>query len=343
MERLLMKKVAILGPRNAGLIDAPDPKPVKDWALVKVHSTPMCTEYGMFLGGRPAQYMGHEAAGEVVEIAQPCRVNVGDRVVVQPQYPCGKCQLCVTGDFIHCQNNHNFDQFTGGPEGKATYAQYILKPSWLLSPIPDDVSYDYGSLAVCALGPSYEAFKKMGVRAYDNVLITGLGPVGLGAVVNARFLNARVIGVDLEPWRQTRAAQMGAEAVLDPRNEDILDQIRGLTNGIGVDYALDCSGNVNAERLCIDATRRRGKVAYVGECGAQLSIRVSPDLIRKGLTVMGSWHYNLGGAQDIMRIVQRSDLIELLISHRFPMSKIQEAFETSASKQCAKIILHPWE
>ena len=341
-----MKRVAITGKREAGLIDVPDPKPVEDWALVKIHATPMCREDYAFIGGSQGQVRpvhGHEAAGEVVEVAQPCSVEVGDRVVVQPQYPCGECQLCVTGDYIHCQNNHNFHQFTGGTEGSATYAQYILKPSWLLSPIPDDISYDYGSLACCGLGPSYGAFQRMGLKPYDTVLITGLGPVGLGAVVNARFRNARVIAVDPEPWRQTRAAQMGAEAVLDPNDEGTLDHIRSLTNGAGVDYALDCSGNVNAERLCVDAAKRLGTVAFVGECGADLPLRASPDLIRKGLTVMGSWHYNLGGVKHIMEVLRRSDLIELLISHRFPFTNVQEAFETSASKQCAKIILHPWE
>ncbi len=338
-----MKKAVILGERKAGLVEVPDPVPKEDWALVKIHATPMCTEYKGFVAGRQSQFLGHEAAGEVVAVAQPCKVKPGDRVVVMPQYPCGKCELCVAGDYIHCEHNYNFEKFTGSPEGRATYAQYILKPSWLLPAIPDGVSYEKASLAVCGLGPSFGAFETMGLSAFDTVLITGLGPVGLGGVVNARFRGARVIGVDSVPYRAERAKQMGAEEVLDPRDENLVARIRELTDGRGVDCSLDCSGTVAAQRTCIEATRRKGKVAFVGECGQELPIRVSPDLIRKGLTIIGSWHYNLNLFPKLMKVIQESPIADLLISHVFPMSRVEEAFEVSASHECAKIILKPWE
>ncbi len=338
-----MKTAAILGEREAGLVEVPDPRAKEDWALVKVHATPMCNEYHAFERGSVTQSLGHEAAGEVVEVAQPGRVEVGDRVVVMPQYPCGKCALCVSGEYIHCVDGPNFEEFVGSPVGAATYAQYLLKPSWLLPKVPDGVSYDDASLACCALGPSYGAFHSMGLSAYDTVLITGLGPVGLGAIVNARFLGARVLAVEAVPYRAELATKMGAVTVLDPQETDLLEAIKELTGGLGVDCALDCSGNLRAERLCIDATRRRGKVGYVGQCGDELAIRVSPDLIGKGLTMLGAWHYNLAGFPDIMRVIQDSPLIDSLVTHVIPMSRIQEAFEISASHACGKIILRPWE
>ena len=338
-----MKKAMILGERKAELVEVPDPQPKENWVVVKIHAAPMCAEYKGFVAGREAAYLGHEAAGEVVAVAQPGRVEVGDRVVVMPQYPCGKCALCVAGDYIHCEHSYNFAEHVGTREGSATYAQYILKPDWLLPPIPDGVSYEHASLACCGLGPSFGAFQAMNVGAFDTVLITGLGPVGLGAVVNARFRGARVIAVESIPYRVERARQMGAFAVLDPRDERTLPRIRELTNGVGVDCALDCSGTVPAERLCIDATRRKGKVAYVGECNSDLSIRVSPDMIRKGLTIIGSWHYNLSYFPMVMKVIQESPIIDLLVSHVVPMSEIQAAFELSASNQTAKVILKPWE
>jgi L-iditol 2-dehydrogenase len=338
-----MKQAVILGERQAALKEVPDPRPKEDWVLVKVHAAPMCAEYKGFVAGRAADRLGHEAAGEVVAVAQPGRVKEGDRVVVMPQYPCGRCVLCVAGDYIHCESDSDFARFTGSAEGSATMAQYLLKPDWLLPPIPDGVSYERASLACCAVGPSFGAFQAMGLSAFDTVLITGLGPVGLGAVVNARFRGARVIAVESVPWRVERARQMGAASVLDPRSADPAGQIRELTGGRGVDCALDCSGNVLAERLCIDATRRKGKVAFVGECGEELAIRVSPDMIRKGLTLIGSWHYNLSDFPYVMKVIQESPLIDLLVSHVLPMSRIQEAFELSASHETAKIILKPWE
>jgi L-iditol 2-dehydrogenase len=344
-----MKQAVILGERQAALKDVPDPQPREDWVVVKVHAAPMCAEYKTFVAGHATDRLGHEAAGEVVAVAgggpghRPGRVKEGDRVVVMPQYPCGKCSLCVAGDYIHCEDNADVARFTGTPEGSATMAQYLVKPAWLLPPIPEGLSYERASLACCALGPSFGAFQAMGLSAFDTVLITGLGPVGLGAVVNARFRGAHVIAVEPVAWRGERARQMGAACVLDLRAVDPLAQIRELTSGRGVDCALDCSGNVQAERLCIDATRRKGKVAFVGECNDTLGIRVSPDMIRKGLTLIGSWHYNLSYFPSVMKVIQESPLIDLLVSHVLPMSRIQEAFELSASHETAKIILKPWE
>lgn len=338
-----MKKVVILGERSAGLVEVPDPQPKEDWVVVKVHAAPMCTEYKSFESGNRVEFLGHEAAGEVVAVAHPGPVRVGDRVVVMPQYSCGTCALCVAGDYIYCEQPYNFEKFTGTREGSATYAQYLLKPGRLLPAIPDTVSYEHASLACCALGPSFGALQSMGVSAFDTILITGMGPVGLGAIVNARYRGARVIAVESIPWRAERARQMGAMEVFDPREEGIVQQIRELTGGHGVDYALDCSGSAGGERLCIDATRRRGKATFIGESNNDLVIRASPDLIRKGLSVNGSWHYNLRYFPLIMQVIQQSPLIDLLVSHVLPMSEIQQAFELSASHQTAKVILKPWE
>ncbi len=339
-----MLKAVITDARRAEVVEVPTPKPIADWALVKVLVTPMCTEYKAFLAGGRHEYLGHEAAGEVVEVAQPCGVKPGDRVVVMPQYPCGRCDLCLSGEYIHCEQCFDFAAFTGSPEGAATYAQYLLKPAWLLPKAPDDLTIEQASLALCALGPSFGAFDRIRLDALDTVLITGLGPVGLGAIVNARRRGARVIGVESHPWRVDRAMALGAERVLDPRDADCAKQVKALTGGIGVDAALDCSGVPAAHRLCIDATRRKGRVAFVGECSEPTTLRVSNDMIRKGLTVVGSWHYNrtrVNAIYDVIRAMPRE--ADLLVSHELPMSRVQEAFEISASHDCAKILLHPWD
>ena len=288
-----MKKAVITGVRQAGIVDVPVPEPRDSWVLVKIHATPMCTEYKMFVAGHRSAYLGHEAVGEVVAVVQPGRVEVGDRVVVMPQYPCGVCALCVAGDYIHCEHTVDFAAFTGSREGSATYSQYLLKPDWLLPKIPDGVSYDLASLALCALGPSLGAFEAMRVDAFDTVLITGAGPVGLGAVVNAVYRGARAIVVESLPYRANLARMLGAAVVLAPDDPGTLGTILEMTEGRGVDRAVDCAGVPAAQRLCVDATRRRGEVTFVGECNDPLAIRISPDMIRKGLTVRGSWHYNL--------------------------------------------------
>lgn len=338
-----MKQATVSGERQVAFVDLPDPEPKADWALVKVNASALCTEYKAYLAGRKLPIMGHEGVGEVVAVAQPGPVEVGDRVVILPQYPCGKCALCMAGDYVYCEDNYDYKAFNGSLSGSGTFAHYTLKPAWLLPKIPDDMSYAQATMAIDGIGASFGGFQAINVNSLDTVLITGLGPVGLGAIANARYRNARVIGIEPAPWRAERAREMGAEAVLDPRDPDILDQIRALTDGRGVDCAVDCSGRVDAERLCIDATRRRGRVAFVGECGDDLAIRVSPDMIRKGLTIAGSWLYNRADYPKVMQVIKESPLIGLLISHEMPMSQIQDAFEILAKGESAKIVVDPWQ
>ncbi len=337
-----MIQTVIAGERQVAFHDLPDPQPKADWAVVKVHASALCTEYKAWLAGHNPAVMGHEGVGEVVAIAEQGPVQVGDRVVILPQYACGRCHNCMGGDYIYCENGYDFAALHGSTAGNGTFAQYTLKPAWLLPQIPNDVSYAQATLAIDGIGASFGGFEAIGVNAQDTVLITGLGPVGLGAVVNARFRNARVVGVEPAPWRANRALEMGAETVFDPNDPDILQKIRALTDGRGVDCAIDCSGQVSAERLCIDATRRRGRVAFVGECGDEISIRVSPDLIRKGLTIVGSWLYSMADYSKVMKVIRYSPLIDLLISHQMPMSQIQTGFGLLAQGEAAKIVVDPW-
>ena len=337
-----MKKVAILGERQVALLEVPRPEPKGNWAVVKVHASALCTEYKAYLAGRESLNPGHEGAGEVVAVAQPGRVKVGDRVVILPRYPCGKCALCMAGDYLYCENDYDFETFAGNLNGRGTFAQYSLTPDWLLPAIPDDVSYEHATMAIDGIGASFGAFQAININALDTLLVTGLGPVGLGAVANARFRGTRVIGVEPMPWRRERALQMGAEVVFAPDEPDLVGKIKALTEGRGVSCAVDCSGRLSSQRLCLDATRRRGRMAFVGESADDLVIRISPDLIRKGLTIAGGWLYNRGDYPKVMQVIQQSPVIDLLVSHVMPMSQIQAAFELLANGQSAKIVINPW-
>jgi L-iditol 2-dehydrogenase len=184
--------------------------------------------------------------------------------------------------------------------------------------------------------------ERLRVDAFDTVLITGMGPVGLGGVINAVTRAARVLAVERFPYRAQLAKELGAEAVIDPESEDPLAQVLELTGGEGVDKAIDCSGAAAAQRLLIDATRRRGQVAFVGE-GGELSLQVSQDLIRKGLTLHGSWHYNLADVPHVMQVIRRArPLLDRLITHRFPMEGVTDAFELQMAGECGKVLLDPW-
>ena len=335
-----MKRAAITGVRQTQLVETPMPEPKEDWVLVKVHAVPLCTEYKNWLTGN--EYHGHEAAGEVVKVAQPGRVKVGDRVVVMPGWPCGKCALCLSGEYIHCQNWYNHHELSGLAHGGDTHVQYLLKQDWLLVPIPDGLSYELASLACCGVGPTFGAMENMNVTATETVLITGGGPVGLGGVVNAKYRNAKAILVEPLPYRQQKAKELGADLVLDPSDPELRSKIMQFTDGRGVDAALETAGLVQAQRLCIDVTRRRGKISLIGECSEDLPVQASNDFIRKGIALMGQWHYNRNGAFKIMKMLADSPVAEKLITHVLPMSKFQDALAICADHSCGKIILQPW-
>jgi L-iditol 2-dehydrogenase len=336
-----VKSVRITGPRQCEVADVTDPRASGDFAVVRILAAPMCTEYKLYRDGKAGDTLGHEAAGEVVEVAQPGRVRVGDRVVVMPQYPCGRCALCLAGDYIHCEHVVDPLAVTGNAAGRATYAELMIKPDWLLLPIPDAVSIDHGAMACCGLGPTFGAMEKLKVTGLDTVLITGLGPVGLGGVINARFRGARVLGVESHPYRARLARELGAEEVLDPGDPAALERIRELTRGVGVDKAIDCSGVPAAQRFAIDAVRRRGEVAFVGE-GGELAVRVSNDLIRKGIALRGSWHYPLGDYHGLVKVIEGSAAaLDRLITHRFPLSRVRDAWELQLTGDCGKVILQP--
>jgi threonine dehydrogenase-like Zn-dependent dehydrogenase len=248
----------------------------------------------------------------------------------------------LAGDYIYCENELDFEKTFGTRDGSGTFGHYVLKPDWLLPLIPEGVSYEHATMAIDGIGASFGAFQAIEIGALDTLLVTGLGPVGLGAVANARFRNTRVIGVEPMPWRRERALQMGAEAVFSPDEPDVLAKIRAASGG-GVSCAVECSGRLSSQRLCIDAVRRRGRVAFVGEAADDLVIRVSPDLLRKGLTIVGSWLYNMGDYPKVMQVIQQSPLIDLLVSHVMSMSEIQAGFELLASGQSAKVVVHPWQ
>ncbi len=336
-----MKKAVISGVRQVELIDAPVPKPKEDWVLIKVHAVPLCTEYKGWLAGQP--YGGHEAAGEVVEVPQPCSVQVGDRVVVMPQFPCGSCALCISGEYIHCQNNYDYQAFTGNEGDADTHVQYLVKPARLLVSILEGMSYELASLACCGLGPTFGALENLQITAFDTVLITGGGPVGLGGVVNAKYRGASVILTDPVPYRRDKAKELGADLVLDSQDPGVLPAIMDYTESLGVDAGLECAGAVEAQRLCIDAARTRGHIMLIGECSDPLPAEASSDFIRKGLSLTGQWHYNFNGIPRIMEVIQNSPVVSQLISHVLPLRQMQEALEIDSQHQSAKIILKPWE
>ena len=336
-----MKVVAITGKRACEIVERPEPRIKGDFVKVAIRSAPMCTEWHAYRDGGVGDSLGHEAAGEVVEVAQPGSVAVGNRVVVMPMHGCGKCSLCLSGEHIHCQDQVDPYKFCDSQTGRATYAQYCIKQDWLLVPIPEDMSYDHASMACCGLGPTFNAMQQMSVNALDTVLISGLGAVGLGAVVNALCRGARVIALESNEYRTLLAKALGVEAVIDPRDEHALDRVLELTDGRGADKSVETSSAETAPAFLVQATRRKGHVSSVGWGGPMMA----RDIVGKGLTVHGIWHWNhYRDAEAMFRTIRQSRaMLDRVITHVFRMRDVKKAWELQLTGNCGKIILHPWE
>ena len=335
-----MKQAAISGIRECAILDKPEPVVADAFAKVKILSSPMCTEYKSYLHGDLSECLGHEAAGVVVESGRTGTVKTGDRVVVMPSYPCGKCELCAAGDYIHCQHGVDPLRECGSKTGIATYAQYCIKQDWLLLPIPDDIPIDHAAMACCGFGPSFGAIRAMRLEAGETLLIAGMGPVGLGAVIQASWRNAKVIALEGSKYRADLALALGAWKVVDPADPDAMKIVKDLTGGRGADKAIDCCAVPAAQKFAIEATRRKGHVCFIGWGGHIELGNMVPD----GLTLQGCWHWNLHDSHAMFKAIrENARKIDLLITHKLPMDKLKEAFELQASGNCAKVILHPWE
>ncbi|MFW6038847.1 MAG: TIM barrel protein [bacterium] len=330
-----MMKVLAVGKRRARVIERPVPRPAGNEVVVKIHASLLCgSNMGQFFGDEEKINGGHEAAGEVVAVAQSNRLRVGDRVALAPITSCGRCRYCLQGDVLLCRQRPQFD---------GNFAQYTRVSDTVCVKIPGDISYEHGALLGCALGPAYGALKWLGVRAFDTLVVTGLGPVGIGVSTLAKFMNVRVIAVDPVAERRQIAEQIGVDHTHDGTGESAVEQLRELIGGDGSRFGIDCTGRPEAERLLIDLAAPNGAVVFIGENKGNLTVHPSADFIRKQLTAHGIWHMNMNDVDDLIVFLRRRpDLADLILTHRFPFDCAQEAFDTFADRRGVKVALQPW-
>lgn len=334
-----MRSVEIIGPREARLVEGPDPTAKGDVVTVKVLVAPMCTEWQSWRAGKCGGELGHEAVGIVVDAAKSSRLKAGQRVIAMPHWGCGKCPPCRAGEHIHCTTQRDILNETGSVMGLGGYADMLIKPDYLLYPVPDDIGTDHAAMALCALGPSFTAMERMGVGPDDTVLVSGCGAVGLGAIVNAVTLGARVVALEPHPWRAALARDLGAAEVLDPRAADIVAQVRALTGGQGADAAIETSNNEAVPPVVIELVRQRGRLSFVTWTGAVPVARITG----KGIDIFGAWHWNHDRHGDKMmeRVRKAAPLLDRLVTHRFALADVAAAFALQESGQCGKVLLYP--
>ena len=279
---------------------------------------------------------GHEPCGIIVEEGEGLkRFKKGDRVIVYHISGCGVCHDCRMGYQISCSSPH---RAAYGWQRNGGMAEYMLCEEKDLVLLPDALSYCDGAQVACGFGTVYEALEKIAVSGNDAVLVVGLGPVGLAALMLGKAMGANLlIGVETVDERIELATKAKlADYVLKPGDET-LDAILKLTGGNGVEKAIDCSAHEGGRALAIRATRPWGKIAFVGE-GGTVHFNPSPDIIHGQKTIYGSWVTSLWRMEELVeRIVRWGIHPEDLITHRFKLEDTGKAFSLMADGRCGKV------
>ncbi len=323
------------------------PTPGHGEVLIRVKASTICGSdirciYHEHLGKGPEGYRdgmiaGHEPSGQIVEVGPGCRrFDVGDRVVVYHISGCGVCNDCRRGYMISCTSERWRRAY--GWQRHGGMADYLLAEEKDLVLLPDALSYADGAQIACGFGTVYEGLRKIDVCGADAVLVTGLGPVGLAAAMLARALGAaRVIGIDVNAYRLDLARSLGlCDDVLPAGPDDVAEVLR-LTGGRGVEKAVECSASEHARRTAVRATRRWGRIVFIGE-GGTCRLEPSPDLIHDQKTIYGSWVTSIWQMEELVERIGRWGLHPAdLITHRYELDRAGEAYATMASGRCGKV------
>ena len=163
--------------------------------------------------------------------------------------------------------------------------------------------------------------------------------MGLSATMFAAQMGARVIAVDISPYRLRLAEKLGADEVIDSSNVNVEEAIREITRGQGADSTLDATGIPEVRIQAVESAKYWGKVCFVGE-GNTTTFDVSSQIIHKQLTILGSWTFSQAGLAEVAKfVVERNSPMDKLITHRYDLDGAQQAYEKFVSGETGKVIL----
>jgi L-iditol 2-dehydrogenase len=348
-----MKAVYFLGDRKLEVRDVPDPSPGPGEVVLEIKASGMCgtdLKYYRASGGANAIGIGkpldrpiiagHEPSGVVAEIGKGVwspLAKVGTRVMNHHYAGCGCCHQCRGGWTQMCDEGST----TFGANGDGAHAKYMKVPADSLIALSDDLSFQAGAAISCGTGTAWGGLDRLGLRGSETIAIFGQGPVGLSGTQLAAAMGARVIALDIVPGRLQRARQFGAHDLVDARSDNVVEAIRDLTGGRGVECAMDCTGSPKARSAAIKAAGKWGRVIFLGE-GGDVTIDVSTDMNRKQLSVFGSWTFSKNGQADCALFVSERKLdVDGLFTHSWPLEEAEEAYRVFDTQTTGKGLLIP--
>jgi threonine dehydrogenase-like Zn-dependent dehydrogenase len=347
-----MRGAVFAGHRKIEIREFPDPTPSPGEVVLQMKASGMCGSDLKFYRPAPGEAQralglgdvsepligGHEPCGVVAAVGPGVseqEARLGMRVMCHHYAGCGVCKHCRVGWSQLCPNGF----VVYGVTAHGAHADYMTVPARTLVPLPDELSFATGAAISCGSGTAYNALRRMNVSGRDTLAVFGQGPVGLAATQLGTAMGARVIAIDITKERLAFAKELGAEVVLDPTADDPVSALKYLTHGEGVSLALDCSGAEAARSAAIRSTRTWGTVCFVGE-GGTVTIDVSPDMLRKQLTVIGSWTFSSVIQEECARFVaDRKIEVDRLFTHSYRLDEADAAYRLFDTQTTGKGVI----
>ena len=353
-----MRATVFEGPGRIALGERPIPRCGPNDALVRVTLTTICgTDVHIWRGEypvEPGRVVGHEPVGVIEELGEAVSgYEVGDRVLVGAITPCGSCFFCQSHNEAQCSGHEDEWKMIGGwrlgNSIDGVQAEYFRVPyaQANLAKIPDDLTDEQCVLLADIASTGISAAERADVRIGETVAVFAQGPIGLCATAGARLMGASlIVGVDSIEKRLHLSRQMGADEVIDFTQEDPVAAIKRLTDGRGVDVAIEALGQQATFQRCLDATRPGGRVSSLGVYGGKLEI--PPESYVYGIGDKQILSTLCPGGKERMRKLmemvrhKRLDLAPL-ITHRFSLDQIEEAYELFGNQRdgVVKVALAP--
>ena len=326
-------------------------------ALVEMKATGVCHTDSYTLSGADPEgifpsILGHEGAGVIVEVGRDVTtLQPGDHVIPLYVPECRACEYCLSGKTNLCQSVRATQgrglmpdatsRFSLGNEtilhymGTSTFSQYTVVPEIALAKIREDAPFDKVCYIGCGVTTGIGAvINTAKVEAGANVVVFGLGGIGLNVVQGCRLVGAdKIVGVDINPDRRALAEKFGMTHFVNPKEieGDLIEYLVNLTGG-GADYSFECIGNVEVMRQALECCHKGwGESVIIGVAGAGEEIATRPFQLVTGRVWRGTAFGGARGRTDVPKIVDwymdGKINIDDLITHRMPLDRINDAFD----------------
>ena len=313
--------------------DAQIPEPKAGEVLVKIEACGICgSDVHFYKDGRVGDVMapedfvlGHEVAGVVTKVGEGVKdLRAGDRVALEPGYPCGKCEYCMSGRYNLCPDV----VFFADPPVEGALKEYVAHPAQMCFKLPENMTTEEGAL-IEPLAVGLHATGLGNVGLGDEVLILGGGCIGLVTLLSAKARGAsKIVVVDLYEKRLNMAKQLGATDVIQAGTENVEERIGELFNGKGADIVFETAGAIPTIQQTPYFVKKGGTIVLVGMAAESMAEYNFSQAMKKEITIKTVFRYRNLYPTAIAAVSSGSIDVKQIVTHRFTFDESDKAFRT---------------